>query len=88
MGFLDKLMFWRKKDEFADIGLGDKQDLAFGEQFGAQPGAAPGTGLPPAPGGFEQQAIPGPTPPGPSPLGPEPGPVPPGLPPSPQPQMA
>ena len=43
MTILDKIMFWKKKDEFADMGLGDKEKLAFGDEFGAQPGAAPGT---------------------------------------------
>tara|TARA_Y100000294_G_scaffold175188_1_gene194722 strand:+ start:349 stop:729 length:381 start_codon:yes stop_codon:yes gene_type:complete len=37
-------MFWKKKDEFSDIGLGEKdplgKDLAFGDNFnlGTQPG--------------------------------------------------
>lgn len=43
MGILDKVMFWKKKDEFSDIGLGDKDNLAFGNEFG-QP--APGTNPP------------------------------------------
>ena len=47
MGILDKIMFWKKKDEFADIGLGDKENLAFGNDFSA----APGTGLGPTPPG-------------------------------------
>jgi|SRR3989338_10997804 len=47
MGILDKVMFWKKKDEFADVGLGDKENLAFGSDFGA----APGTGLGQTPGG-------------------------------------
>ena len=34
MGILDKIMFWKKKDEFSDIGLGDKENLAFGDEFG------------------------------------------------------
>ena len=49
MGILDKVMFWKKKDEFSDIGLGDKENLAFGDEFGAQPGtpgAVPGTNPP------------------------------------------
>ena len=41
MGILDKVMFWKKKDEFADVGLGDKENLAFGDEFGQQPGANP-----------------------------------------------
>ena len=45
MGILDKVMFWKKKDEFSDIGLGDKENLAFGDELGGQPGAAPGAGL-------------------------------------------
>jgi len=65
MGILDKVMFWKKKDEFADIGLGDKENLAFGDKFGAggQPGA-PG-GIPPGLGD-----VPGGSPPG---LGSTPG---------------
>ena len=45
MSFIDKLMFWKKKDEFSDIGLGEKdtlgKDLAFGDDFnlGTQPSA-------------------------------------------------
>ncbi len=38
MGILDKLMFWKKKDEFSDIGLGDKPsskvDLGLGLEYG------------------------------------------------------
>lgn len=49
MGILDKIMFWKKEDEFKDIGLGDKDNLAFGNDFGAQPGATP-PGLGPTPG--------------------------------------
>jgi len=49
MGILDKVMFWKKKDEFSDVGLGGKDNLAFGDDFGQGgfPGqnAAPGTGL-------------------------------------------
>ena len=69
MGILDKIMFWKKKDEFADIGLGDKEKLAFGDEFGP----APGTGLGQAPGtgqGFGQ----GLQTPGPQPLTPSPPP--------------
>lgn len=47
MGILDKIMFWKKKDEFSEIGLGDKENLAFGNDFSA----APGTGLGPTPPG-------------------------------------
>jgi len=53
MGILGKLMFWKKNDEFADVGLGDKENLAFGNDFGAQQGAnTPGLpgGLGPEPG--------------------------------------
>lgn len=72
MSILDKIMFWKKKDEFAGIGLGDKENLAFGDQFG-QPGA-PGAnppGLGPTPGMDQGAMDPGPspavqTPPGPS----------------------
>ncbi len=75
MGILDKIMFWKKTDEFADVGLGEKENLAFGNEFNA----APGTGLGPTPGsgtepgmdqGLGQQnqgfTPPGPTPPQPS----------------------
>ncbi len=44
MGILDKIMFWRKKDEFANIGLGEKENLAFGDEFGR--GQAPAYNLP------------------------------------------
>ncbi|MBW2976243.1 hypothetical protein KY347_02245 [Candidatus Woesearchaeota archaeon] len=44
MGILDKVMFWKKKDEFADIGLGDKDNLAFGDDFGAGTPKVPGAG--------------------------------------------
>ncbi len=46
MGILDKIMFWKKGDEFADVGLGEKENPAFGNELGA----APGTGLGPSPG--------------------------------------
>jgi|TARA_Y100000310_G_scaffold292645_1_gene321587 hypothetical protein len=46
MGILDKIMFWKKKDEFADVGLGEKENMPFGNEFGD----APGTGLGPSPG--------------------------------------
>jgi hypothetical protein len=44
MGILGKLMFWKKKDEFSDIGLGDKENLAFGNDsgFGNQQQQYPG----------------------------------------------
>ncbi len=49
MGILDKVMFWKKKDDFGDMDLGGKDNLAFGDDFGQGnfPGqsAAPGTGL-------------------------------------------
>ena len=55
MGILDKVMFWKKKDEFADMGLGGKDNLAFGDGCGqgGLPGqnAAPGAGLGPDVGG-------------------------------------
>ena len=49
MGILDKVMFWKKKDDFGDADLGGKDNLAFGNDFGqggfpAQ-NAAPGAGL-------------------------------------------
>ena len=47
MGFLDKLTFWKKKDEFGDIGLGDR-----GPGLGPDP-AAPDLGMGPSPGGTE-----------------------------------
>ena len=71
MSILDKIMFWKKGDEFKDVGLGDKDNLAFGNEFGA----AHGTGLGPSPGlgtetrtgqGFPQQPSPGYPTPGPS----------------------
>ena len=35
MAILDKLMFWKKRDEFADLGLGEeKGNLPFGDDFG------------------------------------------------------
>ena len=39
MGILDKVMFWRKKDDFSDLGLDSKQPFgndnpAFGSDFG------------------------------------------------------
>jgi len=68
MGILDKIMFWKKKDEFADIGLGDKENLAFGDQFG-QPGAnQPGLG--PTPGMDQGGMGPLPSPAGQAPPGP------------------
>ena len=34
MGFFDKLMFWRKKDDdLSDLSLGGKDNLAFGNDF-------------------------------------------------------
>ena len=48
MGILNKIMFWKKdEDEFKDIGLGDKGNLAFGDDFGA---SQPGAGFGPTPG--------------------------------------
>ncbi len=43
MGFLDKLMFWKKKDEFENIGLGEKgtapgMDLGLGPETGTDLG--------------------------------------------------
>jgi len=70
MGILDKIMFWKKKDEFEDIDLGGKDKLAFGDEFGAQPGAAPGAA--PGAGALGSEMGPGmgqgqqPAPPGPS----------------------
>ncbi len=47
MGFMDRIAFWKKKDEFGDIGLGDK-----GPGLGPDP-AASDLGLGPSPGGPE-----------------------------------
>jgi len=78
MGFLDKVMFWKKKDEFADIGLGgEKDNLAFGNDLGAgqqvpganPPGLGPTPGLGPDPGmqgNIGQQPNQGMQPPGPT----------------------
>ena len=67
MGILDKIMFWKKKDEFENIGLGDKENLAFGEDFGLQGqgvGQQPSPGFgqpqPPAPGTLPQAQYPTP----------------------------
>ena len=38
MGILDKVMFWKKKDDFADLGLGSNKDMAFGDDFGMDQG--------------------------------------------------
>ena len=46
MGILDKLTFWKRKDEFADIGLGEGENLAFGNDFGG--GSFTGQGPAPA----------------------------------------
>lgn len=53
MGFLDKIAFWKKKDDFSDIGMGDK---ALGSDLGggfpsADTGLSTGmeTGLPTQP---------------------------------------
>ena len=52
MGFLDKVMFWKKgDDDFSDLGAGDKNNLAFGDDFGAGM-QTPGT--PPSPFGSSQ----------------------------------
>ena len=60
MGFLDKLMFWKKKDEFENIGLGEKGtpaglDLGLGPDLGA--GTDLGQGLSMQPPG-SQPSIP------------------------------
>ena len=50
MGFMDRIAFWKKKDEFGDIGLGDKgPDLGAGS-------AASDLGLGPSPGSMESPA--------------------------------
>ena len=39
MGFLNKIMFWKKKDDdLGDLGLGGKDNLAFGNDFNPSPG--------------------------------------------------
>ena len=47
MGFMDKLAFWKKKDEFGDLGLGEK-----GPGLGPD-SAVSDLGLGPSPGGIE-----------------------------------
>ena len=64
MGILDKLMFWKKEDEFADIGLGDKENLPFGDQFGTPPGGANPPGLGSTPGMDQGGMAPGSSPAG------------------------
>ena len=98
MGILDKVMFWKKKDEFADIGLGDKENLAFGDQFGAggqpgvpggtPPGLGPATGLGPEPMGQGLGQQPAPAMPPPAPSMPSFSPPPPPPPPAAQPSYA
>ena len=74
MGILDKVMFWRKRDDFSDLGLNEKQpfgndNLAFGNDFGmgsgmGQPGMgqSQGFGQQPSPNmGFSQPAYPQPS---------------------------
>jgi len=62
MGFLGKLMFWKKGDEFAEIGLGDKginpkMDLGLGQDLGPGATIEQGFGLQPSPGTPPQQPI-------------------------------
>ena len=71
MGILDKVMFWKKSDNLDDLGLGGRDNLAFGNDLGVGPGATPGMpgatpGMPGATPG-----MPGAAPPG--GLGPDPG---------------
>lgn len=47
MGFMDRIAFWKKKDEFGDIGLGE-QSPGLGSYS-----AASDLGLGPSPGGME-----------------------------------
>ena len=73
MGILDKVMFWRKKDDFSDLGLDGKQPfgndaLAFGNDFSmgaglGQPamGQSQGFSQPPQNMGFSQPAYPQPS---------------------------
>ncbi len=48
MGFLDKLAFWKKKDEIEDLGKDLGIDKDFGVDFGAGPSPELGMGLEPA----------------------------------------
>ena len=78
MGILGKVMFWKKKDDFSDLGLDEKRpfgndNLAFGNDFGmgtglGQPGmgqSSQGFSQQPSPGmGFSQPAYPQPSYPG------------------------
>ncbi|MDP6265771.1 MAG: hypothetical protein QF655_00810 [Candidatus Woesearchaeota archaeon] len=76
MGILDKVMFWKKSDNLDDLGLGGRDNLAFGNDLGVGPGATPGMpgaappgGLGPDPGmgqGLGQQPPAQSMPPGPS----------------------
>ena len=65
MGILDKVMFWRKKDDFSDLGLDNKQpfgneNLAFGNDFGMGAGLGQtGFGQGNQGQGFNQQPSPG-----------------------------
>lgn len=74
MGILGKIMFWRKKDDFSDLGLDEKrpfgdENLAFGNNFGmgaglGQPvmGQSQGFSQQPSPSlGFSQPAYPQPS---------------------------
>jgi|TARA_B100002003_G_C13626903_1_gene321032 hypothetical protein len=62
MGFLGKLAFWKKKDDFADLGLGDKPNSP-GMDLGLGPETAPGAnidqgfGMQPSPGMPAQQQM-------------------------------
>ena len=61
MGILDKMMFWKRKDEFESIGLGEKgpmpsMDLGLSPEFGsADFGQAPYPSTPSAQPPFQQQ---------------------------------
>lgn len=50
MGVLGKLMFWKKKDDFEDLGLGDKpgqgMDLGLGPDLGSEPSMGQDLGMP------------------------------------------
>jgi len=80
MGFLSKLMFWKGKDEFSDLGLGEKGaapsvDLGLGTDFGA--GGDLGAGMQPSPGMPQQPSFQQPSQMQPPSFGPAPSSVPP-----------
>ena len=54
MGFMDKLMFWKKKDEFADLGL-KGTDLGLGQDLGLGPDTGFDEGIGRRDAGFGQE---------------------------------